>query len=195
MLPFGLVVVSFGISLSSAYAKTLEPSLVSDDKEKIHKHGSLDNPTVAARRLLYRYAFVILIGTLFFYLHPEEQSLQLKEAGEEMRFSECAYFSTVLATTVGYGHRIVARSDAAKAFCIAYMLAATTVVGQIIGGLSRLSLDRHDRAATSILLESVTWLHKADILRTGKLTESDYCIFKLQELQKVEQDILPRAIR
>lgn len=41
---------------------------------------------------------------------------QERDAGEDMTFVDCAYFASVVATTVGYGHRLVAHTTAAKVF-------------------------------------------------------------------------------
>jgi hypothetical protein len=42
-------------------------------------------------------------------------------------------------------------------------------------------------AITAVLIDSTTWVHKADIDGDGKITEADYVLFKLQQMQKVNQ--------
>jgi hypothetical protein len=44
------------------------------------------------------------------------------------------------------------------------------------------------------LSDSTTWVHKADLDGDGKVTEADYVLFKLQQMQKVDRDMLDRLI-
>ena len=36
-----------------------------------------------------------------------------------------------------------------------------------------------------MVLDSVTYVYKADVAKNGKITEAEYTIFKLQQMQKV----------
>jgi hypothetical protein len=53
--------------------------------------------------LLLKYIFVVSVGVAFFMNHSEEAKLQ-KEQGEEMNFVTALYWTTVIASAVGYGH-------------------------------------------------------------------------------------------
>ena len=37
------------------------------------------------------------------------------------------------------------------------------------------------------IIESTTWVHKADVFKTGTISEADYIVFKLQQLQMVRE--------
>ena len=190
MLPFGLVVVSFGISLASALARANAPSLGGgesdgeddddEDDEDLSDGEGGEEPAASsalareARALARKYALVVCLGAAFFLLHPGERAAQKEALGQPLTPVDALYFSTVLATTVGYGHELVARTAAAKWFCCAFMLWACTAVGGIIGALSSSSLARHEGEITDELIESTTWVHRADLDGDGVVTEADY---------------------
>jgi len=41
-------------------------------------------------------------------------------------------------------------------------------------------------------VESTIWVHKIDVAKRGIITEADYCVFKLMQLQKVDEHTLAR---
>lgn len=43
---------------------------------------------------------------------------------------------------------------------------------------------------TETIINSTTWIHKADLLRDGVINMPEFLLFKLQELQKVEKKTL-----
>jgi hypothetical protein len=87
---------------------------------------------------------------------------------------------------------MVAQHDDTKWFLTFYMLCSTVVVGGIIGDVSSLYLERKSDAITATLLQSVTWVHKADLFHTGRVTQADYVLFKLQQLQMLDDGTLRR---
>jgi len=138
---------------------------------------------------------VVLFGAIVLMSNTDERNLQAKLTSDgELTFIDALYLSTVTACTIGYGHIITPLSGPIKGFFIVYMFVSTYVVGQIIGELSGLHISIKEDAITAILIDSTTWVHKADIDGDGKITEADYVLFKLQQMQKVDLDMLDRLL-
>jgi hypothetical protein len=78
---------------------------------------------------------------------------------------------------------------------IFYMLIATVIVAISLN--EALELYLHDIMGERIvgkILDSTTFVHKADIDRTGDVSEAEFIMFKLQQMQKVDTDLLNRLI-
>ena len=199
MLPFGLVVVSLGISCSTAYSMSLNIVKVAASVEhkleasadnildklgrvsghSIEHHHKPSAAVVATCKgspekstgyillvMAVKYFFVLALGSTFFLFHVREQRLQ-DGNGVEMTVVDAAFFSAVVATSVGYGHMISPQTDAGKVFCIFYYLFSTIVVGGIITELSSLYLAMKRQQIEDVLIGSTTWVHKADLDREG----------------------------
>jgi hypothetical protein len=74
------------------------------------------------------------------------------------------------------------------------MFCATFIVGKIIGELSGLYLSYKEDYINSQMIESTTWVHRADLDKDGKVSEADFVLFKLQQMQKVDRDMMERLI-
>ena len=125
-------------------------------------------PGRCAVLLLQMYG-AIFLGALFFKSawFPEDAELGLT-------WVDAWYFATVTATSIGYGD-IVPATDAGRAFMIVYMLVATVVVGGVLTEF--IDVYTNEVVGEGIirtLIDSTTWVHKADIDNNGTLTESDY---------------------
>lgn len=148
--------------------------------------------------IFLKYVIVIFFGASFFLFDARERKLQSVEsvkagyAEEETTFVDCLFFATIVSTTVGYGHRIVPHSDQGKAFVTVYMIVAVVVVGSLLNDLSNLVYMRKDEAVAAHMIDSSTWVHKADLHQRGEITEVDYILFKLQQMQKVDEPTLLR---
>ena len=107
---------------------------------------------------------------------------------------DALYFATVTATSVGFGD-VTPQSKATMWFLVFYMLASTVVVGGALGDFIDLFVnDVVGEGIVSTIIDSTTWLHKCDIYSTGKITEADYMLFKLQQMQLVDGDTLSRLV-
>jgi len=112
-----------------------------------------------------------------------------------MTVVDALYFATVVANSIGYGHKMVAHSFASKIFMTFYFLVATYVVAGIIGGVAELYLEHHNSRSINLMIDSTTWVHKADLHNIGKISETDYVLFKLMQMQKVDERTLLRLAR
>ena len=168
MLPFGLIVVGFGISYLEAMALAKSDELSAKADYKLG-HGQNNvrwktfsrqyqvfcdwrTGTLAGKffTLLLKFMCVVLVGTLFFVAYDDEWKKQsdvskmYDDPSGAFTFVDAMFFSVVVSTTVGYGHRISPITDGAKIFMIIYMFVATTIVGQILNELAEIYL--HDVA-------------------------------------------------
>jgi len=91
-----------------------------------------------------------------------------------------------------YGHRIWPMTDGAKVFMIFYMFLSSTVVLGIIGELAGMYLAKKEGEIDDQILHSTTHCFKADLHENGKISQSDFVLFKLQQLQRLEEDMLDR---
>ena len=215
MLPFGLIVVGFGISYMEAMALAKLDAVIGDDDEKQEGNQDEEDAALAAALppqqsrweafrgtvagkylvLLLKFAVVVLIGASFFIAYDKEWEKQGDMDGS-FTIVDAVFFSVVVSTTVGYGHRIAPITDGAKWFMIFYMFLATIVVGQILNDLAEIYLEDVAGAAINArLMDSTVWVHKADISKDGRGDEADYVIFKLQQMQAVDEDVLERLQR
>jgi len=204
MLPFGLVVISFGISILKARALSrIDPAdaLTTDGEpppppplptNPILKLWveSKDTPLGLITIMLGKFVIVILVGATFFLSYEREQDRQEKGNSGKLTFIDAAFFSTVISTTVGYGHRLVPFTDAAKGFLIFYFFFSTTIVGGIIGDLSNMYLEKKNFEIEIAIIDSTIFVHKADLEGIGSISESDYILFKLRQLQLVDDRLL-----
>ena len=52
------------------------------------------------------------------------------------------------------------------------------VVAGIIGGVAELYLEHHNSRSINLMIDSTTWVHKADLHNIGKISETDYGQFR-----------------
>jgi hypothetical protein len=150
-------------------------------------HAFVDTPTGQCFNLLFKLAAVVTIGAIFFKLYPEEEALGLT-------WVDAFYLAVQTSTTVGYGD-ITMTSTGGKVFMSFYMLFSTVVVGKVLGGFVDLYVNGFVGARIDdLLLESTTWVHKADGYGNGQVSESNYILFKLQQMQKLDSQMLDRLI-
>eukprot|EP00614_Pseudopedinella_elastica_P004068 CAMPEP_0172589832 /NCGR_PEP_ID=MMETSP1068-20121228/8397_1 /TAXON_ID=35684 /ORGANISM="Pseudopedinella elastica, Strain CCMP716" /LENGTH=972 /DNA_ID=CAMNT_0013385485 /DNA_START=130 /DNA_END=3048 /DNA_ORIENTATION=+ len=142
--------------------------------------------------LLLQYLAVITIGTIFYLANGQEREVLKERMGEDMTFVDCVFLSTVVSNAIGYGHQLWGRTAGAKWFLTVYMLGSTIFVVGVIGGFANLYLTHKTEQMALLMEESVTWVHRADLLKVGKISQADYVLFKLQQLQRLDHDVLLR---
>jgi hypothetical protein len=95
-----------------------------------------------------------------------------------------------------YGHVIVPISHGAKLFCIFYFFISTAMIGRIVQDIIQLYVsDTVGESISAKIISSTIWVHRSDLDKDGKVSEADYLLFKLQQMQKVDGEMLDRLVK
>ncbi|CAL0311169.1 unnamed protein product [Lupinus luteus] len=112
---------------------------------------------------------------------------------EGLDLVDSVYLSVMSVTTVGYGDRAF-KTPPGRLFAAIWLLFSTLMVARAFLYLAEARIDRrHRRMAKKVLHREITVedLLAADINNTGFISKSEYVIFKLKEMGKIqEKDIL-----
>jgi len=74
---------------------------------------------------------------------------------------------------------ITPATDGARLFLTLYMLASTVVTAGILGDFIDVYVNGVvGNEIIDKIIDSTTWVHKADLDRDGKISEADYVLFK-----------------
>jgi len=137
--------------------------------------------------LFFELVVIFVIGAMFFRLHPRDNTSNLS-------WVDAFYLAVQTSTTIGYGD-ITMTSSGGKIFMGFYMVFSTFAAFKILRDFIDLSVNGCLGAhVNDAILENTQSVHKADIRGEGKISESDYILFMLQQMQKVENRILDRLI-
>ncbi|KAL1350835.1 hypothetical protein HN51_014828 [Arachis hypogaea] len=112
---------------------------------------------------------------------------------EGLDWVDSIYLSVMSVTTVGYGDRAF-KTRQGRLFAAIWLLFSTLMVARAFLYLAEARIDRrHRRMAKKVLHRDITvddWL-AADINNTGFISKSEYVIFKLKEMGKIqEKDVM-----
>nr|XP_043636284.1 two-pore potassium channel 5 [Erigeron canadensis] len=108
---------------------------------------------------------------------------------EDLGWVDSLYLSVLSVTTVGYGDRAF-RTLLGRLFASFWLLFSTLMVARAFLYLTEARIDkRHRRLANWVLHRQITVkdLLDADINNSGFLSKSEYIVFKLKEMQKIEE--------
>ncbi|CAJ1873312.1 unnamed protein product [Sphenostylis stenocarpa] len=112
---------------------------------------------------------------------------------EGLDWVDSIYLSVMSVTTVGYGDRAF-KTLPGRLFAAIWLLFSTLMVARAFLYLAEARIDRrHRRMAKKVLQREITVedLLAADINHTGFISKSEYVIFKLKEMGKIqEKDVL-----
>ncbi|KAI3759992.1 hypothetical protein L1987_50380 [Smallanthus sonchifolius] len=112
---------------------------------------------------------------------------------ERLDWIDSLYLSVLSVTTVGYGDRAFETLEG-RLFASFWLLFSTLMVARAFLYLAEARIDkRHRRVANWVLHRQITVedLLAADINNSGFLSKSEYIVFKLKEMGKIEdRDIL-----
>ena len=149
------------------------------DKIDIHRKGtlfrkaSLEKPFFCTVRGKCVIVLLKLYGTVFIcavFMKWNDSEV----AAQDLTWIDAIYFSMSTVTSVGYGD-VVPQSNEARVFLIVYMVLSTVVVGTTLGDIMDIFVgDVVGENIVATIIDSTTWIHKADIYKTGYITESDY---------------------
>jgi len=215
VLPFGLVIISLCLAAVEASANTSSPHAASEDFDEDmgeseaeirnsrslrkmaewYQKKNLRNAHVRQElaKILLQYLLTLGIGCTFFLVSMRERRLQEQHSNEDMTVVDAFFFASVVATSVGYGHRIVPQTHAAKGFLAVYFF-STVVVGAIVGKLVTITFSYNEKIVEDYIVRETTWVHRTALLtdNPNEVSEADFLIFKLLQLQRVDEDILHR---
>ncbi len=139
--------------------------------------------------LLLRFTFVLALGALFFFYVGDvrdaarrggdfsdfgggeaygEANPRLQRDLSASTLVDCFYLAMVVATTVGYGSRVVPSSTLAQGFCLFYFFYSTMTVGGILGAISNLYIDIEAEKINTEIIDSTIWGKRRGFLRTSK---------------------------
>lgn len=162
-LPFGLIVISFGVANLKAFAMSkaseassrmqgglfdTEDSTAPKDEKPAPRSwraawNRIKESMVAQTLMLLRdYVMIILVGALFFYFNERERNLQEQRRDVDMTLVDAFFLATVTATAVGYGHSIWPVTNGAKLFMVFYFFASTGVIGVAVRNIANLYVER-----------------------------------------------------
>ena len=136
--------------------------------------------------LFFKMYVLVAVGAVYFKIW--------EDGTPEMTWIDAAYMATVVSTSIGFGD-IVPESDGGRLFMTVYMLVSTVIVGQALSDFIDVYVnDVVGEKIVQTLIDSTTWIHKADIDKRGVITEADYVLFKLQQMMKVDAGVLDMLI-
>lgn len=162
-LPFGLIVISFGVANFQAYAmskaseasKRMQSGLFGADDSPTPKNekpepGSWRSVWIRFNRfmvaqifmLLRNYVFIIIVGAAFFYFNERERRLQEQRRDVDLTLVDAFYLATVTASAVGYGHSIWPITSGTKLFMVFYFFASTGIIGVAVRNIANLYVER-----------------------------------------------------
>ena len=108
---------------------------------------------------------------------------------------DCVYFAVTIATSVGYGDIFPRRSDgASKAFLAFYFLWSTVAVALLLSSFVQLLLELSEAHVVDAIIDSTIYVHRIDLDGDGRVSESGYVLFKLLQMQKVDERSLNQLI-
>jgi hypothetical protein len=175
------------LSPSSSFVKAAGEE---EEEEEDYEDAMEDKPSffdsLAWRVLLMplQFSAVVGLGVVFLMCYGAELEKQ-DEAAESSSFTlvDAIFFSVVICTTVGYGHRIVPLTDGCKIFLVGYMFVGTATLAYIIDSLSDLYMCIASERVASVVKQSSLFLYQADICDDGEVTESVRHIFVIMRDQ------------
>jgi len=99
------------------------------------------------------------------------------------------WFCVVTGASVGYGD-VLPTTDAEKLFSIFYMLFGCIGVSTLLNEFVKIYVvEFTEERILGMILDSTTFVHKADLKGDGRVTEAEYTAFKLQQMQKLDKKL------
>lgn len=123
---------------------------------------------------------MVFLGAIFFMMCEDKN---------DPTWTDAMYYSTATATSIGYGD-IFPNSKIGLAVFSLYMVLSAVVLCRLFVDLFNVWLfDFMGEKVASKIVDSILWLHRADVRGSGELTQSDYCMFMLQQVSKTISDL------
>jgi hypothetical protein len=107
------------------------------------------------------------------------------------------YWMVITATTIGLGDETPLQ-PVSRALCIVYIPVAVYLAGRFVGLVASAFVDRRDHAAELKFMRrafTLSDVERMDFNDDGVVSESEFLIYMLVTLQKVEQDDIDEILR
>ena len=170
------------------------------------KLGNLETTSsprrVKSLRLILRLFLVVSTGALFFKLCEKENrgiNQELSNTDDDEKQSsfswvEAYYFAMVTASSVGYGD-IYPVTQTGKFFSIFYLVGSTVIVAGVLGEVIELFVeDTVEASVIAGIIDSDVYSYRCDISHDYHISETDFILFKMHQLHKVDTDLKRRLI-
>lgn len=152
------------------------------EKAKVRRAGFKRAAYIRIVKCAIRLVVLFCVGTAVFTF------------GFEWKWDDALWYTVVTCSTVGYGD-ILPTTDNEKVAAMVIILVGTVTVTQALGEFVDLYVVIFtEEKIISLVLDSVTYVYKADVAKNGKITEAEYTIFKLQQMQKVDGALIERIL-
>jgi hypothetical protein len=189
-------------------------SMGSDSEARMRALGAWLTVSVPGRSLavVLKFTGVLLMGAVVF--------AWTDGAFNTTTATDAFFFASLVATTVGYGHKLGPVSPGGRAFLAVYFFVSTLVVRQTLHlvhqrvCLSSLFVVVHPCQVGSLMAEATdiyvngvigarirreilasdVFVHRSDLDLDGRLSEADYILFKLVQLHEVDMDVMARLV-
>mmetsp|Transcript_59988 Transcript_59988/g.120395 ORF Transcript_59988/g.120395 Transcript_59988/m.120395 type:complete len:809 (-) Transcript_59988:91-2517(-) len=199
LIPLGIVIVLLGISYLTAAGLSRPVSSAAEWYHEAEAEGGeknsdwflklkqwfRDTDLGQVTLVFIKFVAVILSGALFFYYSGSFEDIDT--------VVDAIFFATLIACTVGYGHKIWPVEKSGKVFCIFYFFFSSFVVGKLLREFSVIysNMGPNDE----MIMDSIMLVHLADLEMNGKITQAGWILFKLRQMQRVDDKLLIRIVQ
>ncbi|EFJ25541.1 hypothetical protein SELMODRAFT_450201 [Selaginella moellendorffii] len=186
---FGLLLGNAANYLVEKQERLLERAIEKREKYLHHKNTESD------ARIRRVHCKVAVAAGLVLVLFGAGISVLVKLEG--MSFLDAFYCVTVTVTTLGYGDRSFT-SAGGRIFAVVWILMSTVCVAQFVLYIAELVTEGRQHSLTKwILSRKITYsdFEAADLDDDGALSLTEYMVYKLKEMGKLEKEDLEAIVR
>ena len=104
--------------------------------------------------------------------------------------TDSIYWTVVSSFTIGFGD-VAPESTSARLFCIFFLPFSVAVIGEVLGRIASVYMDRNRNRAEEAFLQRTLTAHDLstlDLDKDGQVTKAEFLTYMLVALQKVPQN-------
>jgi hypothetical protein len=93
---------------------------------------------------------------------------------------------------LGYGHKIWPVEQGGKIFLVFYFVISSVIVAKLLREFSVIysNMGPNDE----LIMDSILWVHLADLEMKGKISQAGWILFKLRQMQRVDDRLVQRIV-